>query len=98
MTIGSVQYDVACRCVRCKLPNNDPETGVPDANQPLSTMYSYRRIDEGTKFGPCFGMNLVPLMRNENSLASAEDERIGTIRVGDEITVLEEGKHFYISQ
>lgn len=50
-------------------------------------MAKYRCIDEGAGNKPCLGMQMVP-MNGDSS----------TIKVGDEIEVLEIGSHFYIKQ
>ncbi|KAL4736133.1 hypothetical protein BDV11DRAFT_194650 [Aspergillus similis] len=77
-------YDIVARCGRCQVPNVDPETAQKHKTQPWDTMMNYRRIDEGLKYKPCFGMLGVP--RSE-----------GEIRVGMEFQVLEEtSEHFYI--
>ncbi|KAL3438802.1 hypothetical protein BDV09DRAFT_158660 [Aspergillus tetrazonus] len=77
-------YDIVARCGRCQVPNVDPETAQKHKTQPWDTMMSYRRVDEGLKYKPCFGMLGVP--RSE-----------GEIRVGMKFEVLEEtSEHFYI--
>ncbi|KAL6232900.1 hypothetical protein BDW75DRAFT_216477 [Aspergillus navahoensis] len=77
-------YDIVARCGRCQVPNVDPETAQKHKTQPWDIMMSYRRVDEGLKYKPCFGMLGVP--RSE-----------GEIRVGMKFEVLEEtSKHFYI--
>lgn len=53
-----------------------------DRNEPLSTLRSYRVIDEGSK-SACLGMQVTPL----------ED---GVIGVGDQVEVLETGEHFFL--
>jgi uncharacterized protein YcbX len=73
---------ISCRTTRCKLPNVDPETGEADRNEPLSTLRSYRIIDEGSK-NPCLGMMVTPLGD-------------GVVRVGDYVEVVDTGKHFFI--
>jgi uncharacterized protein YcbX len=70
---------ISCRTTRCKLPNVDPETGVADKNEPLTTLRSYRIIDEGSK-NACLGMQATPM-------------DVGAVAVGDRIEVLEIGKH-----
>ncbi|KAL4997959.1 hypothetical protein BDV10DRAFT_168423 [Aspergillus recurvatus] len=77
-------YDIVARCGRCQVPNVNPETAQKHKTQPWDTMMSYRRVDEGLKYKPCFGMLGVP--RSE-----------GEIRVGMKFEVLEEtSEHFYI--
>ena len=51
----SYDYHVVCRCVRCKVPNVDLETGVRDRNEPYSTIVMMRGIDKGAKGVVCLG-------------------------------------------
>lgn len=81
--IGSTPYHISCRTTRCKLPNVDPETGVADPNEPLTTMRKYRVIDEGSK-NAVLGMQVTPL-------------EAGEVKVGDTIEVLETGSHFFLA-
>lgn len=62
MTLGSngIDIDVQARCARCLVPNVNPETAEKDQHEPWDTLVSYRRVDEGIKFKPCFGMLSVP--------------------------------------
>ncbi|KAL1800559.1 hypothetical protein ACET3X_000901 [Alternaria dauci] len=78
---SSVDMHISCRTTRCKLPNVDPKTGIADKNEPLTTLRSYRIIDEGSK-NACLGMQVTPL-------------NVGTVAIGDRIEVLETGKHFF---
>jgi uncharacterized protein YcbX len=64
---GSVTMDVAARCARCQVPNVDPDTAVKHKKQPWNMLMSYRRVDEGIKFKPCFGMLCCP--REEGEVA-----------------------------
>ena len=84
--IGDFEFYVACRTVRCLLPNVNPATGVRHGSEPNRTLKSFRRIDEGDPKNACLGMQMVP--------AKQESE----IEVGDTITVCETGEHFYIKQ
>jgi uncharacterized protein YcbX len=79
-----LEIDVQARCARCQVPNVDPETAEKDKKEPWDTLVSYRRVDEGIKWKPCFGMLSCP--RNE-----------GPIEVGMRFEVVEttEG-HRYI--
>lgn len=89
---SGVQYDknplyldIVARCARCQVPNVDPNTAQKHKKQPWDTLMSYRRIDEGIKYKPCFGMLSAP--RNE-----------GPIEVGMRLEVLQETtKHRYIT-
>jgi uncharacterized protein YcbX len=57
--------DIRARCARCQVPNVHPVTAVKDKNEPWDTLVSYRRIDEGIKWKPCFGMLGVPRKEGE---------------------------------
>lgn len=82
--IGDFEYFVCCRTARCQLPNVNQVTGIKDKVEPNQTLRATRAIDPGAAPHACLGMQLVP----------AREE--GTIRVGDEIEVLEVGDHFYL--
>ncbi|PYH80174.1 hypothetical protein BO82DRAFT_384608 [Aspergillus uvarum CBS 121591] len=81
---AGVEIHLACRTMRCRLPNVDPDTGVRHRAEPDRTLKGYRRIDRGDPTNACLGMQLVPAVRNF------------TLRVNDPITVLETGEHCYI--
>ena len=55
-----ITLDITQRCARCQVPNVDTETAEKNQRQPWDTLMKYRRIDEGIKFKPCFGMLCVP--------------------------------------
>jgi uncharacterized protein YcbX len=57
---GGLVLDVTQRCARCRVPNVDSETAEEHKKQPWDTLMKYRRVDEGIKFKPCFGMLCVP--------------------------------------
>lgn len=51
---SGIEIDLAAQCIRCLLPNVDPETGLKSAsNQPYRVLNRYRK--EGLK--PVFGMH-----------------------------------------
>ncbi|KIW73821.1 hypothetical protein PV04_01909 [Phialophora macrospora] len=80
----AIDVDVVARCARCTVPNVDPDTAEKHAHQPWDLLVSYRRVDEGIKFKPCFGMLCCP--RNE-----------GNIEVGMRFEVMEiTDKHRYL--
>lgn len=80
-----LDLDIVARCARCQVPNVDPDTAVKHKKQPWDTLMSYRRVDEGIKYKPCFGMLAAP--RSE-----------GHVSVGMTLEVLEEtNKHRYIT-
>jgi len=79
-----LEIDVQARCARCQVPNVDPDTAEKDKKEPWDTLVSYRRVDEGIKWKPCFGMLSCP--RNE-----------GEVEVGMKFEVTETtDKHKYI--
>ncbi|KAK6353837.1 hypothetical protein TWF730_008260 [Orbilia blumenaviensis] len=73
--IGSGEYHVISRTPRCKVPNNDPETGERNRNEPDVTIRGRRNIDSGAPLLGCMGMHMVPFAKD------------GSISVGDEIDV-----------
>jgi uncharacterized protein YcbX len=77
--------DIQARCARCQVPNVDPDTAAKNKHEPWDTLVSYRRVDAGIKWKPCFGMLGCP--RNE-----------GPIKVGMKFEVTEEvkGEHRYV--
>ncbi|KAJ5350882.1 hypothetical protein N7541_008609 [Penicillium brevicompactum] len=80
-----LDLDIVARCARCQVPNVEPSTAVKHKKQPWDMLVSYRRVDEGIKFKPCFGMLSAP--RNE-----------GVIGVGMRLEVLEEtNDHRYMA-
>jgi uncharacterized protein YcbX len=71
--IGAVEFEGVKNCSRCIFTTIDADTGVPSRDrEPLATLRGYRSRPEGGVF---FGQNLIPRGR-------------GTIRIGDEVTVL----------
>ncbi|GKZ20570.1 hypothetical protein AbraIFM66951_005895 [Aspergillus brasiliensis] len=81
---GGVEVYTACRTIRCKLPNVDPDTGIRHPREPDRTLKRYRRIDVGDLTNACLGMQCVPALQEF------------TLRVNDPVTVLETGEHCYI--
>ncbi|KAF4183445.1 hypothetical protein CNMCM8927_004972 [Aspergillus lentulus] len=81
---AGVEVHVACRTMRCRLPNVDPATGIRHASEPDRTLKSYRRIDPGDPTNACLGMQCVPSVQEF------------VIRVGDTVSLLETGEHCYI--
>lgn len=80
-----LDIDIIARCARCQVPNVDPSTAQKhQSNEPWDTLMSYRRVDEGMKYKPCFGM-----------LSAPRDE--GEIEVGMRVEVLAEtDQHRYV--
>ena len=85
--IGEHTMYCACHTIRCRLPNVDPDSAVRHPVEPDKTLKSFRCIDEGDPLNAALGLQLVP----------AKD-KVVELKVGDEITVLERGKHKYIKQ
>ncbi|KAI9172607.1 Mitochondrial amidoxime-reducing component 1 [Paramyrothecium foliicola] len=82
---AAVTMDVVCRCLRCQVPNVDPDTAEKNPRQPWDLLTKYRRIDPGLKFKPSFGMLCVP--REE-----------GVVTLGKELEVTgTTNDHFFIS-
>ncbi|KAI5292774.1 hypothetical protein KEM52_006076 [Ascosphaera acerosa] len=81
---GSTVIYVASRTPRCRLPNVDPETGVRHPVEPDKAMRSFRCIDPGHPTKACLGMQMVAAREAEFEL-----------HIGDEVRVLETGKHHY---
>ncbi|PYH78198.1 hypothetical protein BO82DRAFT_357454 [Aspergillus uvarum CBS 121591] len=80
-----LELDIVARCARCQVPNVEPTSAVKHKKQPWDTLMAYRRVDEGMKYKPCFGMLSAP--RHE-----------GEIAVGMRLEVLEETtEHRYIA-
>ncbi|WP_042391207.1 MOSC domain-containing protein [Streptacidiphilus melanogenes] len=73
--IGAVEFEVVQQCGRCAITTVDQEAGVFTGAQPLRTLRKRRRFAKSA----AFGMHLVPRAP------------YGTLRVGDELTVLESG-------
>lgn len=87
---SAIDIDVSARCARCQVPNVNPDTAVKNKKQPWDTLVSYRRVDEGIKWKPCFGMLCCP--RND-----------GVIEVGMDVEIKEvmeaaggQGEHKYV--
>ncbi|KIW66315.1 hypothetical protein PV04_05652 [Phialophora macrospora] len=85
--IGSHIFYCACRTVRCRLPNADPDTAERHPVEPDKTLKSFRCIDEGDPLNACLGLQLVPA-----------DSGPFRLHAGDEVEVLERGYHKYIKQ
>ena len=62
---GTLTMDVVSRCGRCTVPNVNPNTAVRDKKEPFDTLMTFRRVDEGLKYKPCFGMMCVPREKGE---------------------------------
>jgi uncharacterized protein YcbX len=82
--IGNHKWIVPCRNIRCQITTVNLSSGkFETTREPYKTMQSFRRIDTGSQYAPCFGMNLINC-----------DTQF-TVKVGDQLTVLERGEHHY---
>ncbi|KAF2749593.1 MOSC domain-containing protein [Sporormia fimetaria CBS 119925] len=82
---ASVVLDVTQRCARCRVPNVDTETAEEHKTEPWDTLMKYRRVDEGIKWKPCFGMLCVPRGKG------------GVVEVGGRLEITEVTKeHRYV--
>ncbi|WP_371495625.1 MOSC domain-containing protein [Kitasatospora sp. NBC_00374] len=80
--IGELTFRVAKLCARCVVTTTDQESGVRRGPEPLRALGRHHRI--GQKL--IFGINLVP-ERPEG----VGGDLLGTVRLGDEVTVLARG-------
>ena len=69
------KYHVVAHTPRCKVPNNDPDTGVRNLNEPDVSIRKERNIDEGFKVKGCMGMHMVPWVETKE------------VKVGDVVEV-----------
>lgn len=67
-TRAPVTLDITQRCARCRVPNVHPDTAEEHPRQPWDTLMKYRRIDQGIRFKPCYGMLSVPRTAGEVSV------------------------------
>ncbi|KAK0385523.1 hypothetical protein NLU13_6703 [Sarocladium strictum] len=70
---GPLELDVVCRCLRCQVPNVDPDTAEKNPRQPWDKLVSYRRIDPGLRHKPSFGMLCVPKAAGQVSVGMKFD-------------------------
>lgn len=54
-----------------------------DRHEPATTLTRTRQVDEAAKPHPCLGLSIIPMFER------------GVVRIGDEVTVLETGEHYY---
>ncbi|KAK7397947.1 hypothetical protein QQX98_012684 [Neonectria punicea] len=85
-------FDVACRTVRCKLPNVDPGTGIRHKVEPDRALRKFRDVDEGAPKMGCLGMQLCPMFPP----ATAAENLESYVEVGMEIDVLKRGSHHFL--
>lgn len=83
---NSLVLDVTEVCLRCLVPNVDPETGVKNKHEPWDTGIQYRRIAAVSKYKPAFGMLAVP---RPSSAQAEKNQVICKIKVGDALNMVE---------
>ncbi|MDH6128190.1 MOSC N-terminal beta barrel domain-containing protein [Kitasatospora sp. GP82] len=80
--VGEMTFRVVKPCGRCVITTTDQETGARPSQEPLRALAKYHRFGKRL----VFGQNLIP-ERPEG----VSGDLLGTVRLGDEVTVLEEG-------
>ncbi|MFE7589452.1 MOSC domain-containing protein [Kitasatospora sp. NPDC057512] len=83
--IGSVTFRVVKPCGRCMITTTDQETGERRGKEPLRTLARHHRLLRKA----AFGQNLIP-----ERPTGVEGDELGTLRLGDEVEVLEDGAHW----
>ncbi|MEV4614620.1 MOSC N-terminal beta barrel domain-containing protein [Kitasatospora sp. NPDC049258] len=84
VAIGGLTFRAAKLCARCVVTTTDQESGVRRGPEPLRALGRHHRI--GQKL--IFGVNLVP-----ERPTGVTGDRLGTVRIGDELTVLTHGPY-----
>ncbi|KAJ9138934.1 hypothetical protein NKR23_g8223 [Pleurostoma richardsiae] len=92
--LDPAEFAVACRTVRCKLPNVDPDTGIRHPVEPDKSLRKFREVDEGAPKMGCLGMQLCPLFAKTDRPEYLES----VLEVGMSLEVLQRGSHLYIKQ
>ncbi|MFB7666774.1 MOSC domain-containing protein [Kitasatospora sp. NPDC056138] len=80
--VGELTFRVVKPCGRCVITTTDQETGERRSQEPLRALAKHHRFGKRL----VFGQNLIP-ERPEG----VSGDLLGTVRLGDEVTVLEAG-------
>ncbi|MFE6055902.1 MOSC domain-containing protein [Kitasatospora sp. NPDC056446] len=83
--IGALTFKVVKPCGRCVITTTDQETGERRGKEPLRTLARHHRLLRKA----AFGQNLIP-----ERPAGVEGDVLGTLRLGDDVEVLEDGAHW----
>ncbi|MFF1908085.1 MOSC domain-containing protein [Kitasatospora sp. NPDC058218] len=83
--IGELTFRVVKPCGRCVVTTTDQESGERRGPEPLRTLARHHRLLKKA----AFGQNLIP-----ERPAGVEGDVLGTLRLGDEVEVLEGGAHW----
>ncbi|MEE1828753.1 MOSC domain-containing protein [Streptomyces sp. BE20] len=87
--IGALTFRVVKPCGRCVITTTDQESGDRRGPEPLRTLARHHRLLKKA----AFGQNLIP-----ERPAGAAGDVLGTLRLGDEVEVLEDGAHWPADQ
>ncbi|MFB7617421.1 MOSC domain-containing protein [Kitasatospora sp. NPDC056181] len=83
--IGALTFKVVKPCGRCVITTTDQESGEKRGPEPLRTLARHHKLLKKA----AFGQNLIP-----ERPAGTEGDVLGTLRIGDEVEVLEDGAHW----
>ncbi|MEU9080308.1 MOSC N-terminal beta barrel domain-containing protein [Kitasatospora sp. NPDC048538] len=83
--IGDLTFRVVKPCGRCVITTTDQESGERRGPEPLRTLARHHRLLRSA----AFGQNLIP-----ERPAGVTGDVLGTLRVGDDVEVLEDGAHW----
>lgn len=81
--VGELTFRAVKLCGRCVVTTTDQETGERRGAEPLRSLRRHHRFDKNA----IFGVNLIP-----ERPTGVNGDLLGTVRVGDEVTVLERGE------
>jgi uncharacterized protein YcbX len=82
LRIGELTFRAVKLCGRCVVTTTDQEVGERRGAEPLRTLQKRRRFDKKA----AFGVNLIPERPD-----GVTGDALGTLRLGDEVTVLTRG-------
>ncbi|MDH6109084.1 uncharacterized protein YcbX [Kitasatospora sp. MAP12-15] len=80
--VGELTFRAVKLCGRCVITTTDQETGERKGPEPLASLARHHRLDKKA----AFGVNLIPERPH-----GVSGDVLGTVRVGDQVTVLERG-------
>ncbi|MDH6136461.1 uncharacterized protein YcbX [Kitasatospora sp. MAA4] len=83
VAIGELTFRAVKLCGRCVVTTTDQETGERQGPEPLASLAEHHRLDKKA----AFGVNLIP-----ERPTGVTGDILGTVRVGDQVTVLERGE------
>ena len=74
VNVGTHRFYITSRCTRCQVPCVNVETGTI-GKEPSRTMMKnwYRRVDPGSKFEACFGVNALSGKEGLDAPISVDD-------------------------